>query len=128
MGTSAFTIPWRVWCKISTPAFSHAQLLFSSSPRGLHQRASSRKKSIPRRTLCISSLKENGGEENLSSTASTSSGMEELYLYNTLTKMREAFRPRIPGKVGMYVCGVTAYDLSHIGHARVYVTFDVLYR
>ncbi|XP_008219532.2 PREDICTED: cysteine--tRNA ligase, chloroplastic/mitochondrial isoform X1 [Prunus mume] len=32
------------------------------------------------------------------------------------------------GKVGMYVCGVTAYDLSHIGHARVYVTFDVLYR
>lgn len=32
------------------------------------------------------------------------------------------------GRVGMYVCGVTAYDLSHIGHARVYVTFDVLYR
>nr|XP_010928295.1 cysteine--tRNA ligase, chloroplastic/mitochondrial isoform X1 [Elaeis guineensis] len=52
----------------------------------------------------------------------------ELYLYNTMTKQKEHFRTRVPGKVGMYVCGVTAYDLSHIGHARVYVTFDVLYR
>ncbi|KAF2287247.1 hypothetical protein GH714_039438 [Hevea brasiliensis] len=41
---------------------------------------------------------------------------------------KELFKPKVDGKVGMYVCGVTAYDLSHIGHARVYVTFDVLYR
>ncbi|CAL9192683.1 unnamed protein product [Musa hybrid cultivar] len=52
----------------------------------------------------------------------------ELYLFNTMTKEKVLFRPRVPGRVGMYVCGVTTYDLSHIGHARVYVTFDVLYR
>ncbi|PON71324.1 Cysteinyl-tRNA synthetase/mycothiol ligase [Parasponia andersonii] len=52
----------------------------------------------------------------------------ELWLHNTMSRKKEAFRPKVEGKVGMYVCGVTAYDLSHIGHARVYVTFDVLYR
>jgi cysteinyl-tRNA synthetase len=34
----------------------------------------------------------------------------------------------VEGKVGIYVCGVTPYDFSHIGHARAYVAFDVLYR
>ncbi|PKA56578.1 cysteinyl-tRNA synthetase [Apostasia shenzhenica] len=66
-----------------------------------------------------------------SSSASVTFGREataEFYLYNTLTKRKELFRPRVEGKVGMYVCGVTAYDLSHIGHARAYVSFDVLYR
>ncbi|XP_047970173.1 cysteine--tRNA ligase, chloroplastic/mitochondrial isoform X1 [Salvia hispanica] len=53
---------------------------------------------------------------------------KELWLYNTMSKQRELFKPKVEGKVGMYVCGVTAYDLSHIGHARVYVAFDVLYR
>ncbi|CAH9076044.1 unnamed protein product [Cuscuta epithymum] len=52
----------------------------------------------------------------------------QLWLYNTMTKEKEMFKPKVPGNVGMYVCGVTAYDLSHIGHARVYVCFDVLYR
>ncbi|WCJ30338.1 Cysteine--tRNA ligase [Euphorbia peplus] len=54
--------------------------------------------------------------------------LPELWLHNTMGRKKEVFRPKIEGKVGMYVCGVTAYDLSHIGHARVYVTFDVLYR
>ncbi|XP_075106236.1 cysteine--tRNA ligase, chloroplastic/mitochondrial isoform X1 [Nicotiana tabacum] len=53
---------------------------------------------------------------------------QQLWLHNTMSKQRELFIPKVPGKVGMYVCGVTAYDLSHIGHARVYVSFDVLYR
>ena len=52
----------------------------------------------------------------------------ELWLHNTMSKKKEVFKPKVEGKVGMYVCGVTTYDLSHIGHARVYVTFDVLYR
>ncbi|WOH07690.1 hypothetical protein DCAR_0727123 [Daucus carota subsp. sativus] len=52
----------------------------------------------------------------------------ELIVYNSLTKQKEVFKPRVPGKVGMYVCGVTAYDYSHIGHARAYVAFDVLFR
>ncbi|KAL9301276.1 Cysteine--tRNA ligase, chloroplastic/mitochondrial [Arabidopsis thaliana] len=56
------------------------------------------------------------------------SGGKELWLHNTMSRKKELFKPKVEGKVGMYVCGVTAYDLSHIGHARVYVTFDVLLR
>jgi cysteinyl-tRNA synthetase len=53
----------------------------------------------------------------------------DLHLYNTKSRKREPFRPRAPGgEVGMYVCGVTPYDDSHIGHARAYVAFDVLFR
>ncbi|KAH6835692.1 Cysteinyl-tRNA synthetase [Perilla frutescens var. hirtella] len=52
----------------------------------------------------------------------------ELQLYNSLTKEKEVFKPIVEGKVGMYICGVTSYDFSHIGHARAYVAFDVLYR
>ncbi|VAI35828.1 unnamed protein product [Triticum turgidum subsp. durum] len=52
-----------------------------------------------------------------------------MHLYNTRSRRREPFRPRAPGgEVGMYVCGVTPYDDSHIGHARAYVAFDVLFR
>jgi cysteinyl-tRNA synthetase len=49
-------------------------------------------------------------------------------LHNTLSGRLEEFVPIAPGKVGMYVCGVTVYDRSHIGHARALVTFDVLFR
>jgi cysteinyl-tRNA synthetase len=49
-------------------------------------------------------------------------------LHNTLSGRVEEFVPLVPGKVGMYVCGVTVYDRSHIGHARALVTFDVLFR
>ncbi|GAQ86158.1 cysteinyl-tRNA synthetase [Klebsormidium nitens] len=45
-----------------------------------------------------------------------------------MTRQKEVFRPRVEGQVGMYVCGVTAYDFSHIGHARVYVWSDCLFR
>ena len=51
-----------------------------------------------------------------------------LKVHNTLTGRLEEFKPVTPGKVGMYVCGVTVYDRSHIGHARALVTFDVIYR
>lgn len=51
-----------------------------------------------------------------------------LRVYNTLTGEKETFVPLIPGKVSMYVCGVTVYDYCHIGHARAYVSFDVIYR
>jgi cysteinyl-tRNA synthetase len=49
-------------------------------------------------------------------------------LYNTLTKKLEEFKPREEGKVKMYVCGPTVYDNAHLGHARCYITWDVLYR
>lgn len=51
-----------------------------------------------------------------------------LRVYNTLTGEKELFVPIIPGKAGMYVCGVTVYDNCHIGHARAYISFDVMYR
>jgi cysteinyl-tRNA synthetase len=67
-----------------------------------------------------------------SSTASNGAAAgtpRDLHLYNTKSRRKEQFRPRAPGgEVGMYVCGVTPYDDSHIGHARAYVAFDVLYR
>ncbi|WP_345332200.1 cysteine--tRNA ligase [Ferrimonas pelagia] len=51
-----------------------------------------------------------------------------LQIYNTLTRQKEQFKPIVPGKVGMYVCGVTTYDLCHVGHARTYVAFDTVVR
>jgi cysteinyl-tRNA synthetase len=51
-----------------------------------------------------------------------------LKIYNTLTRKKETFTPRIPGKVGMYVCGMTVYDYCHVGHARVMVVFDTVAR
>ena len=51
-----------------------------------------------------------------------------MQLYNTLTRKKEEFVPVRPGKVNMYVCGITAYDYCHIGHARSALVFDVLVR
>jgi cysteinyl-tRNA synthetase len=51
-----------------------------------------------------------------------------LKLYNTATRTKEDFIPLEEGKVGIYVCGVTVYDLCHIGHARSAIVFDVLVR
>ncbi len=51
-----------------------------------------------------------------------------LRVHNTLSGKLEEFQPLQPGKVGMYVCGVTVYDRSHIGHARALVCFDVICR
>jgi cysteinyl-tRNA synthetase len=51
-----------------------------------------------------------------------------LRIYNTLTRQKEPFTPLVPGAVGMYVCGVTPYDVSHVGHARSAVVFDLIRR
>jgi len=51
-----------------------------------------------------------------------------MQIFNTMTRAKETFETRQPGKVAMYVCGITAYDLCHIGHARSAVVFDVLAR
>ncbi|TVV43726.1 cysteine--tRNA ligase [Thalassolituus sp. C2-1] len=51
-----------------------------------------------------------------------------LQIFNTLTRQKEEFKPLQPGKVGMYVCGMTVYDFCHLGHARVMVAFDVIAR
>jgi cysteinyl-tRNA synthetase len=51
-----------------------------------------------------------------------------LRFYNTLTKKKEAFKPVEKGKVGIYVCGITVYDVCHVGHARSAIVFDVITR
>ena len=51
-----------------------------------------------------------------------------LQIYNTLSRSKEEFIPLNPGRVGMYVCGMTVYSDAHIGHAKSYVTFDVVRR
>ena len=51
-----------------------------------------------------------------------------LHLYNTLTRKKEVFTPIHAGKVGLYVCGCTVYDLCHIGHGRTYISFDNIAR
>ncbi|KAF3977944.1 MAG: cysteine--tRNA ligase [Methylococcales symbiont of Iophon sp. n. MRB-2018] len=51
-----------------------------------------------------------------------------LKIYNTLSRSKEIFKPRVKGKVGLYVCGMTVYDYCHIGHARVMVVFDTVAR
>jgi len=51
-----------------------------------------------------------------------------LKIYNSLSNRKEVFEPIIPGEVRMYVCGMTVYDYCHIGHARVLVVFDLVYR
>jgi len=51
-----------------------------------------------------------------------------LKLFNSLTRQKEEFVPIEPGRVRMYVCGMTVYDLCHLGHARVLVVFDVIVR
>ena len=51
-----------------------------------------------------------------------------LKIYNTLTHNKEPFTPIEPGRVRMYVCGLTTYDFAHIGHARMLVAFDVVVR
>ena len=51
-----------------------------------------------------------------------------LKIFNTLTRQKEEFKPIHAGEVGMYVCGITVYDLCHIGHGRTFVAFDVVAR
>lgn len=51
-----------------------------------------------------------------------------LHLYNTLTRKKEAFVAINPGKIGIYVCGITIYDRCHLGHARSMIAFDVIVR
>ena len=51
-----------------------------------------------------------------------------LVVYNTITRRKEEFKSIHEGLVGMYVCGPTVYGYPHLGHAKSYVSFDVIYR
>ena len=51
-----------------------------------------------------------------------------MLIYNSISRRKEEFIPKTPGKVDMYVCGITSYDYCHVGHARSAIVFDVLSR
>ncbi len=51
-----------------------------------------------------------------------------MHIYNTFTQKKELFKPLVPGKVGIYLCGITVYDYCHIGHARTNLAFDMVVR
>lgn len=53
---------------------------------------------------------------------------QKLFIYNTLSRKKEEFKPLHEGRVGMYVCGPTVYGDPHLGHARPAITFDILFR
>src|SRR5512140_1923756 len=52
----------------------------------------------------------------------------KVEIYNTLSRRKQPLEPMEPGHVRMYVCGVTTYDRTHIGHGRTFVAFDVVQR
>jgi cysteinyl-tRNA synthetase len=54
--------------------------------------------------------------------------LRPVRIFDSLTRKKRALEPLVPGEIKMYVCGVTVYDLTHIGHARTYITFDVVQR
>ncbi|MGH8428434.1 MAG: cysteine--tRNA ligase [Gammaproteobacteria bacterium] len=54
--------------------------------------------------------------------------LPDVYIHNSLTRRKERLVPRVPGKIGIYVCGVTVYDDSHLGHARMLIVFDMVVR
>lgn len=54
--------------------------------------------------------------------------MDKLWIYNSLSHRKEEFKPIEPGKVKMYVCGMTVYDFCHAGHGRMLVVFDIVAR
>ncbi|MEX2395517.1 MAG: class I tRNA ligase family protein, partial [Balneolales bacterium] len=54
--------------------------------------------------------------------------MDQLHIYNTLTRKKEVFKPLKEGFVGIYVCGPTVYGDPHLGHAKSYIAFDVVVR
>ncbi len=53
---------------------------------------------------------------------------QQLYIYNTLARVKQPFKSIVPERVGMYVCGPTVYGDGHLGHARPAITFDILFR
>ncbi len=57
-----------------------------------------------------------------------SQDLRSVTLFDSRTQKKRLLEPQTPGEIAMYVCGVTVYDLTHIGHARVFIVFDVLYR
>ena len=58
----------------------------------------------------------------------TEAPLREVTLYDTMTRSKRPLEPMEPGKISMYVCGVTVYDYTHIGHARTFIVFDVVQR
>src|SRR5699024_2033902 len=53
---------------------------------------------------------------------------QELKIYNSITGIKESFKPLVDGYVGMYVCGPTVYNKVHLGNCRTFISFDLVFR
>ncbi|KAG2327649.1 hypothetical protein Bca52824_010377 [Brassica carinata] len=113
-------------CRPFTPSFPRSHF---TSPLRIQLPLRPGRLTQPRRSFTpLSSSSSHPSTNPTTNNGDSIPGVKELWLHNTMSRKKEVFKPKVDGQVGMYVCGVTAYDLSHIGHARVYVTFDVLFR
>ena len=54
--------------------------------------------------------------------------MRNIRVFNDFKRAKEEFKSIVPGHVGMYVCGPTVYGMPHVGHAKSYISFDIVYR
>src|SRR5215469_14939002 len=68
------------------------------------------------------------GNNSLPEFSGNYKSVDSLRIYNTLTRKKETFVPRVAGKVSLYVCGPTVYDYFHVGNARTFTTFDMVVR
>ncbi|KAL3143574.1 hypothetical protein ABBQ38_002371 [Trebouxia sp. C0009 RCD-2024] len=120
--------PWRAPALYRLRSQAQVACGCSSSPHracaGMHSSSASSPRSGPARAASSATTHVQPDE------AKVEARSLELQLHNTMGRHKQSFRPRqSQGKnVSMYVCGVTVYDWAHIGHARVYISFDVLYR
>ena len=81
-----------------------------------------------RASVCRPSQLEHRAFSAQTTAQTTSCTARMLKIYNTLTREKQDFKPIDPGKVRMYVCGITVYDYCHVGHARMMMAFDVVRR
>lgn len=98
----------------------------SSLHQGVHSLTAVKAEEAPSQAQKERAPREGSGAK--SNASKGPKGPPRIVLVNTMTGAKEELVPKQEGKLGMYVCGVTVYDYSHIGHARVYVSFDALYR
>ena len=83
---------------------------------------------IPEKTIFLKSEREQEIAQALRNPSMSQSSQSQLRVYNTLTRHLDDFEPIHPGRVNMFVCGPTVYDVSHIGHGKTYVAYDIIAR
>lgn len=82
----------------------------------------------PTGTYCVPVGGSANDDSAAAAAAAEAKNLPELYVHNSITEELDLFRPRVGRTVTWYTCGPTVYDACHMGHARAYLTFDILRR